>query len=131
MYILIKKIKIKKQMKIILAAQYFEIFKFHGQAKFYDQLHLSSFRPGILYSRLPKIHKMSIPLRLILSSIGTCGYKITKFLVPILEPITSNQFTVLDSFSFATEISKFKDSKSATNMSWQALIFSVFSPISL
>ena len=75
----------------------------------YDHLHLSSSRPGILYG-LPKIHKMSIPLRPILSSIGTCGYKIAKFLVPILEPITSNQFTVRDSFTFATEISKFKDS---------------------
>ena len=74
-----------------------------------DHLHLSSSHPGILYG-LPKIHKMSIPLRPILSSIGTCGYKIAKFLVPILEPITSNHFTVRDSFTFATEISKFKDS---------------------
>ena len=71
-------------------------------------MHLSSSRPGILYG-LSKIHKMSIPLRPILSSIGPCGYKIAKFLVPFLEPITSNQFTVRDSFTFATEISKFKD----------------------
>ena len=45
----------------------------------------------------------------ILSSIGTCGYKIAKFLVPILEPLTSNQFTILDSFSFASEISHVKN----------------------
>ena len=72
-----------EQIKINLAAQYFEIFK---------------------------VHKISITLRSILSSIATFGYKIAKLLIPILEPITSNQFTVQDSFTFATEISKFKDS---------------------
>ena len=73
----------------------------------YDQLHLSSSRPGILYG-LPKIHKKDTPLRPILSSIGTCGYKIAKFLVPILEPLTSNQFTIFYS-SFASEISHVKN----------------------
>ena len=42
----------------------------------YDHLHLSSSRPGILYG-LPKIHKKDTSLRPILSSIGTCGYKIS------------------------------------------------------
>ena len=74
----------------------------------YDHLHLSSYRPGILYG-LPKIHKKDTPLRPILSSIGTCGYKIAKFLVSILEPLTSNQFTIFDSFSFAFEISHVKN----------------------
>ena len=72
---------------------------------------------------------MSIPLRPILSSIGTCGYKIAKFLVPILEPITSNQFTVRDSFTFATEISKFKDSNKYVKASFD--IKSLFTNIPL
>ena len=31
----------------------------------------------------------------------------TKFLVPILKPLTENEYTVHDSFSFASEVSKF------------------------
>ena len=37
--------------------------------------------------------------------ISTYNYKLAKFLVPILQPLTSNQFTVKDSFYFANEIS--------------------------
>ena len=40
-----------------------------------------------------------------LSAIGTYNYKLAKFLVPILQPLTSNQYTVKDSFSFVNEIS--------------------------
>ena len=39
--------------------------------------------------------------RPILSAINTPGYDFTKFLVPFLEPLTHNEFTVKDSFSFA------------------------------
>ena len=37
-------------------------------------------------------------------AIGTCNYKIAKFLVPILSYQIINEFTVIDSFSFAKEI---------------------------
>ena len=43
-------------------------------------------------------------MRPILSSIGTCGYSIAKFLVPFLQPLTVNNYTVKDSFSFVDEI---------------------------
>ena len=89
----------------------------------YDHLHLSSSHPGILYG-LPKIHKMSIPLRPILSSIGTCGYKIAKFLVPILN--LSLPTTLLSGIPLPL-LQKFLNLKTATNMSWLALILSLFS----
>ena len=64
--------------------------------------------PPILYLQvlygLPKILKANVPLRSILSAIGTCGYKLAKFLVPCLDQITSNNFTVKYSVSSANEI---------------------------
>ena len=62
------------------------------------------------YLSLPKVHKEGVPLRPILSSIGTCGYNIAKFFVPYLEKLTTNEFTVKDSFTFAQEISSFQNS---------------------
>ena len=65
--------------------------------------------PGILYG-LCKVHKevpdgdTCPPFRPILSAIGTASYNLAKFLVPILEPLTTNQYVCKDSFSFATEV---------------------------
>ena len=69
----------------------------------YSNLFASGSRPGILYG-LPKVHKNDCPIRPIMSAIGTFNYKLSKFLVPILAPITTNEYTVKDSFSFAKEI---------------------------
>ena len=41
------------------------------------------------------------PFRPILSAIGTPTYALAKFLVPMLEPLTTNEYTVKDSFTFA------------------------------
>ena len=38
---------------------------------------------------------------------NTPSYKLVKFLVPLLRPLTSNDFTIKDSFSFAEEVSSF------------------------
>ena len=72
----------------------------------FSQLHVSGAQPGIMYG-LPKVHKHGCPLHLILSALLTFNYRLAKFFVPILTPITTNVFTVKDSFSFATEISNF------------------------
>ena len=40
----------------------------------------------------------------ILSAIKTPSYDIAKQLVPILEPITTNQFTIINSFEFTKEV---------------------------
>ena len=64
-------------------------------------------RPGILYG-LCKVHKAITdpcpPFRPILSAIGTPSYKLAKLLFPKLSRVTSNEFTVKDSFAFAEEI---------------------------
>ena len=65
--------------------------------------------PGVLYG-LCKVHKSTPngdncpPFRPILSAIGTVSYNLAKFLVPILEPLTTNQYVCKDSFSFAAEV---------------------------
>ena len=55
-----------------------------------------------------KVHKASVgncpPFRPILSALNTPTYKLAKFLVPILKPLTTNEFIVKDSFHFAEEI---------------------------
>ena len=54
-----------------------------------------------------KVHKATVgncpPFRPILSALNTPTYKLAKFLVPILKPLTTNKFTVKDSFHFAEE----------------------------
>ena len=39
-------------------------------------------------------------------AVNTPSYKLAKFLVPILSPLTANEYTVKDSFAFAKEITK-------------------------
>ena len=60
--------------------------------------------PGIMYG-LCKVHKDIIdsfpPFRPILSAINTATYKLAKFLVPILKSLSSNEYTVKESFAFA------------------------------
>ena len=55
-----------------------------------------------------KMHKKCVDgcpiFRPILSALQTPKYKLAKYLVPILEPLTTNKYTVKDSFKFATEI---------------------------
>ena len=70
-------------------------------------LKTSRTRPGIMYGSC-KVHKTSVgncpSFRPILSALNTLTYKLAKFLVPILTPLTTNEFTVKDSFHFAEEI---------------------------
>ena len=42
-----------------------------------------------------------------LSPINTPTYKLAKFLVPILKPLTSDEYTVKDSFAFAKQDPEF------------------------
>ncbi|XP_069983746.1 uncharacterized protein [Penaeus vannamei] len=69
----------------------------------YNFLSTSGSQPGRLYG-LPKVHKPNIPLRPIISSIGTFNYNTAKFLVPIISPLTTNQYTIENSTAFANEI---------------------------
>ena len=69
----------------------------------YLSIHSSGSLPGILYG-LPKIHKIGNPLRPIFAACGTPAYKLAKFLVPILTPITRNEYTIINSYHFAQEL---------------------------
>ena len=73
----------------------------------YKKIKAVGSRPGFLYG-LCKVHKAvgdtCPPFRPILSAIGTPTYKIAKFLVPVLNCLTVNEFTIKDSFPFAKEI---------------------------
>ena len=63
--------------------------------------------PGILYGN-PKVHKTVVnntpKFRPILSAINTPTYLLAKYLNPILSPLTTNEFTVKNSFDFAEEV---------------------------
>ena len=64
-------------------------------------------RPGIMYGNC-KVHKQQVdgcpPFRPILSALQTPTYNLAKFLVPTLNPLTKNQYTVKNSFQFTEEI---------------------------
>ena len=55
----------------------------------------------------PKVHKDNYPLRPILSAIRTANYDVAKFLVPILAPLTTNEYTLNDSFHFISSLRGF------------------------
>ena len=64
-------------------------------------------RPGTIYG-ICKVHKQEVdgcpPFRPILSVVQTPTYNLPKCLVPILDPLTKNKYTVKNSFHFAEEI---------------------------
>ena len=72
-------------------------------AKTYNELYPTGIRIGILYG-LPMIHKPSVPFSPILSCINHYSYKIAKFFIPFLSPISMNSFVIKDSFSFVQEL---------------------------
>ena len=79
----------------------------------WDKICHKDFRPRIICGN-PKIHKpvaKNLPkCRPILSVINTPGYNIAKFLIPILESLTHNEFTIKNSFNFAKEITMYDSS---------------------
>ena len=71
----------------------------------YNKIYPIGSRPGKLYG-LAKTHKPAVDKKpyTILSAIGTSTYHLSKFLVPLLATITTNNFSTKDSFHFAQEI---------------------------
>ena len=76
----------------------------------YKHLHPCGSCPGILYG-MAKLYKSVTDrcpsLRPILSAINTSSYKLVNFPVPLLTPLTSNDYAIKDSLSFAKEVSSF------------------------
>ena len=73
-------------------------FKRYFQWKYGINQMASDSSPGVLYG-LPKVYKYGSPFRPIVSSVNTYNYSLASYLV--LQPISTYQFTVKDSFSFA------------------------------
>ncbi len=73
----------------------------------YNYLYASGSIPGTLYG-LPKVHKEGCPIRPILSAIGTFNYNLAKYFVPLLRPLTTNNYTVKNSATFVNEIKNLK-----------------------
>ena len=73
----------------------------------YEKLNPTGTQPSVLYG-LSKIHKPTVnnipKLRPILSAINSPTYKLSQYMNELLKPFTTNEYTVRDSFSFATNI---------------------------
>ena len=61
----------------------------------------------------------------ILSAINTLGYNSAKFLIPILQPLIHNEFTIEDSFSFAKEIPTYDSSLYMSSLDVQFLFTNI------
>ena len=88
--------------------------------------------PGTLYGTA-KIHKpdfsTKFQFRPIFASYNTPSYKLSKFLVPYLNHLTKNQFTLENSYAFSDEIKKLKNCGNCTMASFD--IESLFSNVPL
>ena len=65
--------------------------------------------PGVMYG-LPKVHKPGVPMRPILSASGTTAYNLSQYLVTLLSDLTTNVFTIKNSYEFSTYINSIEDS---------------------
>ena len=68
-----------------------------------NSLSLKSSRFAHFYG-LPKTHKATLSMRLILSATGTYNYNLAKWLEEKLKPPSINEYTITDAFAFAGEI---------------------------
>ena len=75
--------------------------------KNYRDLYASGCGPGILYG-LPKIHKanfdVNFQMRPIFAAYSTPSYKLAKYLVPLLTPLSLSKYCITNSSSFSREI---------------------------
>ena len=76
----------------------------------YNKLHVSGSGPGVLYG-LPKIHKVDFAskfqFRPIFTAYNSACYKISKFLVDVLNPLTTNAYTCSNSYNFSKDIQNY------------------------
>ena len=67
------------------------------------------------------------PFRPVSSALQTPIYKLEKYLVSILESLTTNKYTVKDSFNFTTEVAE----QDSTNFMGRLCIHSLFTNMAL
>ncbi|XP_037773698.1 uncharacterized protein LOC119569744 [Penaeus monodon] len=92
----------------------------------YHSIFSAGSRAGFMYG-LPKVHKPGLPLRPIISSIGTFSYNLAKFLVQIIQPLTYNEYTISNSSNFINEIShlRFDDTITMASFDVESLFTNV------
>ena len=81
----------------------------------YKQLYPSASQPGLFFG-LAKIHKLKdsqadvsdLPLRPVISNIGTATYQISKHLAKILSPLTKSEFNIESTKDFIVKLKKMK-----------------------
>ena len=79
----------------------------HISNDLYGKLRVTGSGPGILYG-LPKIHKPTFEAdklyRPIFAAYNVASYKLSKYLVNVLSPLSTNEFTLKNSFDFRNQI---------------------------
>ena len=70
----------------------------------YKQLYVCGSSPGVLYG-LPKVHKVNIPLRPIVSSVNTPQYKLAKFIIPEISILSKNEYVLENSKDLISSVS--------------------------
>ena len=93
-----------------------------------DQIYQSLYSSGssfsVLYG-LPKVHKENIPLRPILAAYNSPNFSIAKFLVPLLNDLATNQYTLTNSAKFIPEISQQNTNSCMVSFDVQSLFTNV------
>ena len=81
------------------------------EKKIYKRLYPSSSRPG-LYFGLAKVHKLKddrgnladLPLRPVVSNIGTATYETSKYLARLLQPLAKSEYTIESTKDFISKL---------------------------
>ena len=80
----------------------------------YKRIHTKSSRPGLFYGteKLQKLKENdtveNLPLRSIISNVGTATYETAKYLVTLLSPLTSSEYNIKNSYEFVKSIQNTK-----------------------
>jgi len=94
----------------------------------YEAIRPVGTQPSVLYG-LGKVHKTlvnNVPkLRPILSAINTPTYKLSQYLNKLMKPLTTNEYTAKDSFSFAEDIRLQDSAKSMASLDVDSLFTNI------
>ena len=82
----------------------------------YSRLYPSSSQPGLFFG-LAKVHKLKdgqkevkdLPLRPVISNIGTTTYQISKYLANLLAPLTKNEHNIESTKDFIEKLTTSSD----------------------
>ena len=70
----------------------------------YKNLYVCGSSPSVLYG-LPKVHKLNLPLRPIVSSVNTPQYKLAKFIIPEISNLSKNEYVLENSKDLINSVS--------------------------